>query len=252
MKRFLKLSFLVFISVVLLGSSQVNARDLKITASAKTIYVKQRIQMQVKPSSQKGSIKWKTTDRKIATVSQSGIVTGKKAGKVKVYAISTDNGKKKASYTIRVKEFKERSLQVKSRIVSFYDKGGKCFGIGSGKKYRTLDSEKAVGDYLKSVRKTQNYGGWKKELKKYKKSFFRKKSLCIVYITAGSSSMPVKVKEVRLLQNKKGKVLGSVYANIGGQSPGVMWAGDVKSYYAVMEIDKKDADIIQIYKVVKK
>jgi len=252
MKRFLKLSFLVFISVVLLGSSHVNAGHLKISSSTKTIYVKQRIQMKVNPSIPKGSIKWKTTNRKIATVSQSGVVTGKKVGKAKIYAISTDNGKRKASYTIRVKEFKKRSLPVKSKMVPLYDDGGKCFGIGSVKKYRVLDSEKAVGDYLKSVRKTQNYDGWKKELKKYKKSFFQKKSLCIVYITAGSSSMSVKVKKVQVLQNKKGKIMGSVYANIGEQSPDVMWAGDVKSYYAILEMDKKDASIIQTYKVVKK
>lgn len=249
MKKSLKLVLLAMISVLVLGHSQVNAQNFKISAPTDTIYVKQKIKLKVKPSMKKGSIIWKSANRKIATVSKSGAVTGKKSGKVRIYAISSDGRNEKTSYVIRVKKFKERTLSAKFAVL----RSGEGFLSSTGKKYHVYKSRKELEQHLKSVEKEQKFylGEMSEKLKKYKKPFFNTKSLCVVYITAGSSSMPVNVEDVKIIQNKKGTVVGSVCAKIGKQPPDVGWAGDVVAYYAIVELDKRDADMIQSYKVVK-
>lgn len=249
MKKSLNLVLLVMISVLVLGHSQVNAQNFKISAPTDTIYVKQKIKLKVKPSMKKGSIIWKSANRKIATVSKSGAVTGKKAGKVRIYAVSSDDRNEKTSYVIRVKKFKERSLSAKITVLRLLGEG---FLPTTGKKYHVFRSRNEIEQYLKSVKKNQNIylGEMPEKLKKYKKPFFNTKTLCVVYITAGSSSMPVNVEDVKIIQNKKGTVVGSVCAKVGKRPPDVLWACDVVAYYAIVELDKRDADMIQSYKVV--
>lgn len=250
MKKSLKLVLLAMISVLVLGNAHVNAQNFKISAPTDTIYVKQKIKLKVKPSMKKGSIIWKSANRKIAMVSKSGTVTGKRAGKVKIYAVSSDDRNEKTSYVIRVKKFTERSLSAKFTML----RTATGFQLSSGKKYQVFKTRKELEKFLKSAQKEQKFylGEMPEKLKKYKKPFFNTKSLCVVYITAGSSSMPVNVVDVKIIQNKKGTVVGSVCAKIGKQPPDVGWAGDVVAYYAIVELDKRDADMIQSYKVVKR
>lgn len=249
MKKSLKLVLLAMISVLLLGQTHVNAQDFQISAPSDTIYVKQKIMLKVKPSMKKGSIIWKSADRRIATVSKSGAVTGKRAGKVKIYAVSSDDRNKKTSYVIRVKKFKERSLSVKTSVL----RTAPGFQLSSGKKYQVFKSRKELEQFLKSAEKEQKdyLGEIARKLKKYKKLFFNTKSLCVIYLASGSGSMPVNVEDVKIAQNKKGTILGSVYVRIGKQPPDVLWSADVESRYAIVELDKKDASMIQSYKVVK-
>lgn len=49
-------------------------------------------------------VKWTTSNSKIATVSQKGVVTGKKAGSAKITVTAQDGSKKKAVCTVKVKE----------------------------------------------------------------------------------------------------------------------------------------------------
>ena len=63
---------------------------LKTTAS--TVDIKGKVTVSVKsvsPSKASKSVKWKSSNKKIATVSSKGVVTGKKTGKVKITATST-------------------------------------------------------------------------------------------------------------------------------------------------------------------
>ena len=48
-----------------------------------------------KPSKASKSVKWKSSNKKVATVSKSGYVTGKKKGTVKITATSKKNKKAK-------------------------------------------------------------------------------------------------------------------------------------------------------------
>ena len=247
MKKYFKPGLLLVMCILFLSGSQVKAQSIKISAPTNTIFENQKIKLRVKPSEKKGRMKWKTSNSRIASVSQSGVVTGKRAGKVKIRAISADNHQKKASYVIRVRKFKERSLSAKTTVVS---SPGSLFS--AKKNYQTFQSKDEIRKYLDSIRKENKYSFYevKKELKKYKESFFRKKSLCIVCVAAGSSSMPVAAGEVAISQNKKGTVIGNVHVKVGEQPSDVLWTADVVSYFVIMELDKRDAGIIQSYQVV--
>ena len=51
----------------------------------------------VKPNKATKKVKWKSSNKRIATVSNSGVVKAKRAGTVKITAISKKNKKAKAS-----------------------------------------------------------------------------------------------------------------------------------------------------------
>ena len=57
----------------------------------------------VSPSGASQEVKWSSSDKKIATVSSGGVVTGKKAGTVKITAVSKKNKKVKKTFTVKVK-----------------------------------------------------------------------------------------------------------------------------------------------------
>lgn len=50
------------------------------------------------------AVKWKSSDKKIATVSKDGLVTALKKGRVKISAIAKDGSGVKATITIRIKK----------------------------------------------------------------------------------------------------------------------------------------------------
>ena len=82
--------------------------SVKITAPTKTLDTKDKrtvtLKAKASPSSAAQSFTWKSSDTSVATVSSSGKVTAKSAGKVKITATASDGSKKKASVTITVKD----------------------------------------------------------------------------------------------------------------------------------------------------
>ena len=71
-----------------------------------------KLSAKVSPSGASQSVTWKTSNKKIATVSSKGIVTGKKTGQVKITATSTANKKIQASITITVVGNKAKKVTV--------------------------------------------------------------------------------------------------------------------------------------------
>lgn len=91
------------------GKSTVKATKVKITAEGKIMYLSedrtQTLKAVVKPASASNrKVTWKSSNKKIATVSAKGKVTAKKAGTVKITAIAKDGSKEKAAITIRIKK----------------------------------------------------------------------------------------------------------------------------------------------------
>lgn len=248
MKKILKCMLAMAMVVIFLGGMKAEAKPFKISSPAKTMYVKQKIRLKSTPSSMK--VKWKSSNKKTASVSKNGTVTAKKPGKVKIYAVSAQNSKMKAVFQLRVKAFQQKTLSAGCFVIS--PSSSPLQSIG--KKYKVFRSKKELDAFLKADE--ENGGnisyGLGQNLKKYNKSFFKKKSLCIVYIsTEGSGSTPVMVESIQLVQDKKGKVTAKLRAGIGLQGPDEMWTCDMASYYAVAELDKTDAEMIQGYKVEK-
>lgn len=78
-----------------------NKTDVAIT-TGETVSLKTVIQ----PSTAMSNVTWKTSDKSIAVVSSKGVVTGKKAGKATVTAVSKSNKKKTAKCTVTVSDSK--------------------------------------------------------------------------------------------------------------------------------------------------
>lgn len=86
MKRMKKIAaiLLTFVIIVSLFSVQAEAAKVKLNKTKATIYVGKSITLKVKGTSKK--VKWTSSNKKVATVSSKGKVTGKKKGTVKIKA----------------------------------------------------------------------------------------------------------------------------------------------------------------------
>lgn len=250
MKKYIKYLLAFSVAFMVVCSMKAEAQSLKISAPATTMYVGQKIQVKVMPSSMKRKVKWKSSNDKIASVTSNGKVTARKAGKVKIYAVSSKNNKQKAVYQLTVRKFKAKALSSNCWVI----RDGSNPLPSIGKKYKVFYSQEEVSEFLKEDKKNGRYVSYylEKKLKSYPKNFFKKKCLCVIYIsTEGSGSTPVMVESIRLVQNKNGKVTAKLRAGIGVQGPDENWTGDVATFYAVAELNKKDAQMIQGYTVEK-
>ncbi len=83
-------------------------RKLKLSASTDTLYLDIRKTAQIivtkSPVSASDTLVWKSSNKKIATVSASGLVKAKKAGTVTITASTVDGSGKEASITFTVKK----------------------------------------------------------------------------------------------------------------------------------------------------
>ena len=79
----------------------------KITIKKKSVSLKKKKKYQIKPSIPKGTVcstfKYKSNKPKIASVSKEGLVTAKKKGTAKITITAGNNGKAKATLTVKVK-----------------------------------------------------------------------------------------------------------------------------------------------------
>lgn len=90
-------------------------KKIYLTTTTKTVDIKGKTTVSVKsvkPTDASKSVSFKSSNKKVATVSSKGVVTGKKAGKVKITVTSKKNKKVKATVTIRVKDLKPSSISV--------------------------------------------------------------------------------------------------------------------------------------------
>ena len=98
-------------------SSAATKAPTKITlkATSKVVDVKGKVTVSVKsvtPAKASKLVTWKSSNAKIAKVSTKGVVTGVKAGKVKITAVSKKNKKVKASISITVKDVKPTAIKL--------------------------------------------------------------------------------------------------------------------------------------------
>lgn len=94
---------------------------LKTTSTTVDIKGKVKVSVyKVKPSKASKSVKWKSSNKKVATVSKSGYVTGKKKGTVKITATSKKNKKAKKTIKIKVKDLKAKSVTMSKKSANMY------------------------------------------------------------------------------------------------------------------------------------
>lgn len=102
-------------------------KKIYLKATSTTVDIKGKVKVSVyktKPSKASKSVKWKSSNKKVATVSKSGYVTGKKNGTVKITATSKKRKKVKKTIKIKVTNLKAKSVTMskKSAILFPNDK----------------------------------------------------------------------------------------------------------------------------------
>lgn len=102
-------------------------KKIYLKATSTTVDIKGKVKVSVKkvsPKKASKSVKWKSSNKKIATVSKSGYVTGKKKGTVKITATSKKRKKVKKTIKIKVTNLKAKSVTMskKSAILFPNDK----------------------------------------------------------------------------------------------------------------------------------
>ena len=90
-------------------------RRIYLKATSTTVDIKGKVKVSVyktKPSKASKSVKWKSSNKKVATVSKSGYVTGKKKGTVKITATSKKNKRAKKTIKIKVTNLKAKYVKM--------------------------------------------------------------------------------------------------------------------------------------------
>ena len=98
-------------------------KKIYLKATSTTVDIKGKVKVsvyKVKPSKASKSVKWKTSNKKVATVSSSGYVTGKKKGTVKITATSKKSKKVKKTIKIKVTNLKAKSVTMSKKSANMY------------------------------------------------------------------------------------------------------------------------------------
>ncbi len=122
------LSLAMVLTIVNIPASQVQAatkKPTKITLKTtyKTVDVGGTVTVSVKKVSPAGaskSVTYKSSNKKVATVTSKGVVTGKKAGTVTITATSKATSKVKATIKLTVKDIRPTSITVNKSTVTGY------------------------------------------------------------------------------------------------------------------------------------
>lgn len=282
---------LVFVSV---GVSPVVSaaapKSITLSKTSKTVYVGQKYKLKVKavtPKKADTDVKWKTSDKKIATVDKNGNITGKKKGTVTITAVSKANSKIKAKCKVTVKKFKTTNIDYKDKVIS----GGELelykLDFDSSKHedphiIKTYDELKALKkrikkhygisyyydeDYTllygsKNLKKAQIGDNIIEKLDKYDKKFFKTKALyynCIDFSTiieGEDIKYSFDCVKVQKKISSKGKLTCYMYVkrNIKDFKPfkeqkvgKTTHVGSSSAYF--IELNKKDISGVQDYKL---
>ncbi len=172
-------------------------KKITLTANYKTVDIKGKVTVKVKsvsPAKASKAVTWKSSNKKIATVSSKGVVTGKKKGTVKITATSKKNKKVKKTITIKVKQIKP-SLKLSN--VTVYTKNGaksvkakmpgNVYNAGvsyklSSTKYAKLNTSKATKGSVKITPNNKNSKSTTVKLTATSKENKKLKKTCTVTI----------------------------------------------------------------------
>ena len=102
-KKLMAMLMVMLLVVTMAAPATVSAAPVRLNKSSVTVLVGKTYQLKVKGTKKKA--KWSSSNKKVATVNSKGVITGRKAGTVKVTA---KIGKKK--YTCKVKIKVNKSL----------------------------------------------------------------------------------------------------------------------------------------------
>lgn len=227
------------------------------TKATRTIYTDQSITLPTPKGILKSQVKWTTSNKKIVTITQSGKITGKKAGTATIKAVKKGSSKILVSCKIRVKKFQQQKISskitvTKDGILNVMELLDKKYYVISTKAELKQLKENICTQYVKKgygteeqCKKTSFY----KKLSKYNKSFFEKKSLCLMSHTLPNIGQPTSLGAFTRKQTANGKVyaeLEVVYEKLPEDAVLVSMIG-YQNY--ILELKKSDTETLQNYKI---
>ena len=107
-------------------AAAVKPKSLTVSATARTVDIGGQVTVKVKsvkPAKASKSVTWKSSNKKIATVTSKGVVKGLKKGTVKITATSKANKKVKKTITIKVKNIKPSGVNLNKKELTLYEEG---------------------------------------------------------------------------------------------------------------------------------
>lgn len=126
---FLVLFVLVFALVGCATNTEVEVKGVSIEAQNSVVKVNQTLQLDAKvfPEDADQGVTWKSEDSSIATVSESGLVTGVSEGNATIIATSVKNSEISGSYIVLVE--KEEEAVIEPTSVTITAVGGGCYKL---------------------------------------------------------------------------------------------------------------------------
>lgn len=158
------------------------------------------------------------------------------AGKKQDFTPKTITVKK--SYTSSTEKYLNEKKTY--RIIKSYDEL-KQFQKKTQKAYVKANGKQAKAKFEKSA--------FNKKLNRYKKSYFKSKTLCIIEDSQSNSSKKVKPGKVKLKQNAKGKIYLQLEVQVKSPGKNVSMTTDMHYYQYFVEANAKDVKQIQSCKV---
>lgn len=210
-KRGMLLAVVLLLTALLVPFSSEAAAKSKISKKNATICVGEKLTLKVTGA---GKVKWKTSNKKIASVNNSGVITGKKVGNCTITA--TKSGQK---YTckIKVKKLPKNYATVNGKKVKVGKTVRLTYSIQSEKPIATISIKyKYDYDALKIVNSSdeKRYPTWVCN-EYYPECYDDDKSLCdIAHLIGmnkkdGSYWVNVSCKKAKVVDSMKVKVLKS-------------------------------------------
>lgn len=199
------------------------------------------------------AVKWKSSNKKKAVVDKNGKVKALKAGKVTITAYSKKNSAIKVSCELNIKNFQSGNVSFKNKTIKETSDILALLKLKS-KKIKTYGE---LQDFIVKANKAYKpNGNFKntslyKSLSKYKKSYFKKKSLVLMSDMLSSSSQKIKVAKLRVVKNKGRNASGELYISYGKQGSDEVWLTDIAYAHIVLELNKENVDLIDTFKLVR-
>lgn len=278
---------MIFVSVVVAPAYAAAPKAITLSKTSKTVYIGQKYTLKVNavtPKKADTEVKWKTSNKKIATVSQKGVVTGKKKGTVIITAVSKSNSKIKAKCKVTVKKFKTTNIKYGGTVFSL-DKAYVNGRTDSNQDPHIIKTYSELKALKKQIKK--NYDIWcyyyasqnnpyyqnenfaascagdeiLEKLDKYDKKFFKTKALyynCIDFTTlidGQDVDYSFECKKVKKKLTSKGKLTCFIYVKRkvkkfkkhDESKNEVRYIDDSSAYF--IELNKKDIKGVQKYQL---
>ena len=239
LKRGILLAVVLLFATLLVPFSSEAATKSKISKKKATICVGEKLTLKVTGT---GKVKWKTSNKKIASVSKSGVITGKKVGNCTITA--TKSGKK---YTckVKVKKLPKNYATVNGKKVKVGKTVRLIYSIQSKKPIATISIKyKYDYDALKIVSSSdeKRYPTWVCN-EYYPECYDDDKSLCDIAHLIGLNEKDwscwanISCKKAKVVDSMKVKVLKS---------------GNYTMKVDIYSVSDQDGNVVKDFKVIEK